>query len=214
MDNKQVVARFGNFTSSEIGKLLKSSKTKGVMFGDTAMTYIHEKIAELLTHERKQNVSGYALEWGTNQEPKAMQHYIDFYKQENVTYYGAKNFKYFEHPEITLSGGSPDFVQGIICGEIKAPLNSSNHIEVLIGEKSENHNEWLKKYNDLYYAQLQWNIECCKCERGIFLSYDPRVTDMQKAMAILHIEKDNDLISELKTRLNAAIKIVNDFLQS
>lgn len=214
MDGKQIVARFGSFTSSEIGKLLKSGKAKDVMFGDGAMTYIYEKCAELLTGERKQSVSGYALEWGINQEPIAIRHYIDYYNKDYVTYYGARNFKYYEHPEIPLAGGSPDGLTVDAVLEIKCPLNSSNHVEVLIGQKSEDHNAWLKKYNDLYYAQLQWNMECIGFDKGEFISYDGRVTDIDKAMAILYIKKDDELIADIKTRLNAAIQIVNAFVNS
>lgn len=212
MQTAQINSRLGCFTSSEIGKLLTKGKN-GEIFGDGALTYIYEKASELLTGERKQQASSFSLEWGINHEERAMKHYIQHYSHpDEVIYYGGKSFKYFEHPDISLSGGSPDFVTPHQCGEIKVPFCTSNHIEALLGAKSPNHNMWLKGYNKIYYAQVQWNTKCTKMDSGLFLSYDPRITDMSKCMAILDIEKDEAFISELEFRVNEALKIVNSIV--
>lgn len=212
MEQKQINNRLGYFTSSEIGKLLKSGRTKDKIFGDGAMTYVYEKCAEILTGERKQQVSAFATEWGNNQEKLAFDTWRKTYNGEAI-YYGGGNFKYFQHPEIEVSGGSPDGLTDVEVLEFKAPWVSSNHIEALLGVKSDNHNEWLKQYNDLYYAQVQWNMECCGKDKALFISFDPRM-NMDKCLAIFNIEKDIELISELKKRVYLAIDIVNSIVNS
>lgn len=219
MEQTQVISRLGCFTSSEIGKLLKGGRTKGQLFGDTAMTYINEKIAEVVTGERKQQPNSASLEWGVAQEIDALMTFksVMGFNDDEITFYGGANFKYFEYNE--FSGGSPDGGTNDACIEAKSPYVSSNHIEVLLlarestGKFDFSDNVKLKHYNDLYYAQLQWNMFCMGKDKGYFISYDPRTVDYSNRIAILRIKKDDEYISMLKDRLNAAVEIVRTSLQ-
>lgn len=208
--------RLGNFTSSEIGKLMKSGKSKDKVFGDTAMTYILEKAAEVLTGERKPQANSASIEWGVQNEMDALfalkARLIELrkYDEDEFIFYGGANFKYFEYNN--LSGGSPDGVTTDAVIEVKNPYTTTNHIEALIGSKSEDHNAWLKEYNELYYAQVQWNMVCCDFDRAWWASYDSRMIDKSQKIAILSITRDEPYIAILKDRLDKAIAIVKNLL--
>lgn len=186
------------FTASEIVKLCGK---KGL--GDTGMTYIYEKVAEILTGERKEQISSKPTEWGNMWEKGAFEHYISLgYTAE---YYGKENFVFFEYNK--YSGGSPDglFENGVL--EIKCPYNTSNHIQAL--HKGA---EWLKK-NDYYY-QLQFNMMCAKRDNGRLISFDPRIIDNSQRMAIIDVQKDEEIQNLIDERVTMAANIVTDILNS
>jgi hypothetical protein len=60
--------RMGKFTASRFGELMTNARKKDEVLGATAVSYIYEKAAELLTEERKE-IFGAALDWGTENEP-------------------------------------------------------------------------------------------------------------------------------------------------
>ena len=62
--------RLGKFTASRFGDLMTNSRKKDEVLGATAVSYIYEKAAELLTGERKE-IFGTALDWGTNTSKSA-----------------------------------------------------------------------------------------------------------------------------------------------
>lgn len=216
MDNSQIITRLGCFTSSEIGKLMKSGRSKDKVFGDTAMTYIMEKVAEIVTGERKQQAFSFSLDWGNQNEKDAFLTFKSFMNlpDEEVIYYGKENFKYFEFNE--FSGGSPDGVTSDACIEIKCPFNSSIHIESLILAKASevdgNGNERLKEFNPDYYAQLQWNMKCTGMTKGYFVSYDPRTVEHSHRLAVLNVKLDEPFVTELETRVSLAVDIIRDTL--
>lgn len=211
MEQQQVISRIGHFTASEIGKLMKSGKSKDALFGETALTYIWEKASEVVTGERKKPARSASLDFGIEHEKDAFLTFKDKYGVG--TYYGAENFKYFPHPEIELSGGSPDGETPDDVLEIKCPFNSSNHLMTLYNSKKENPHLWLKKYNLDYYCQMQWNMRCMGKESGLFISYDPRTVEYTHRLSVIHVPKDAELLTDLEARVKAAIGIVNDILK-
>src|SRR6185503_5344149 len=126
MEQTQRISRLGSFTASQIWQIMKSGRTKGQLFGEQAMTYIYERIAEYITGETKQQAFGMALDWGNNQEKDAamwLQQTIPF------TYHGKENFFYLEYNQ--FAGGSPDGLSEDAVIELKCPFNSANHIITL-----------------------------------------------------------------------------------
>lgn len=217
MEQAQKISRLGCFTSSEIGKLMKSGRSKDKVFGDTAMTYIMEKVAEIVTGERKQQAFSFSLDWGNQNEKDAFLTFKDVMKlkDDEVIYYGKENFKYFEFNE--FSGGSPDGVTSDACIEIKCPYNSSIHIETLIASKQSHwhvwaKNGWLKDFNPDYYAQLQWNMKCTGMNKGYFVSYDPRTVEHSHRLAVLNITLDEPFVAELENRVSLAVDIIRNTL--
>lgn len=205
MEQVQRITRLGMFTASSIWQLMQSGKSKDKMFGEKAMTYIFEKIAEIVTGESKPQAKGAALDWGNGYEKDASMWLSSYYGIEHE-YHGKENFVFWDYN--AYSGGSPDGATGKSVIEFKCPYNSSNHIQWLMA--SGNANEWLKKQHFDYYVQLQFNIACGKKENGIICSYDPRTVDEKNRMKVLHIAYDEELIKDLDNRINEAAKIISN----
>lgn len=186
------------FTASEIWKLCGK---KGL--GDTGTTYIHEKVSEFITGERKQQASTMATEWGNNNEKDAYLWFVQETKIE-AKYHGKEDFVFLEYNQ--FSGGSPDgfFDNGVL--EIKCPFVTSNHVAALSGGI-----DWLRK-KDEYYCQLQFNMMCAKAEKGILVSYDPRTIEPQHRMALIDVEPDIDLQLLIHSRIEQAAEIVKSIL--
>ena len=68
--------RMGKFTASRFGDLMTNSRKKDEVLGATAVSYIYEKAAELLTGERKE-IFGTALDWGNEYEPICKAYYSE-----------------------------------------------------------------------------------------------------------------------------------------
>lgn len=193
--------RIGKITSSEVSRLLVSGKKKGEYFGQRAMTYIWEKVAEILTGESAESF-GRALEWGASNEFDAI---LEYQKRTgiDVEYFGVANPKFFELN--SRSGGSPDGLTIDKLLEVKCPFNSGNHIKFLRMKSQQD----LKETSFEYYCQSQMNLLCTKMDKGDFISYDPRIIDYRYRESILEIGRDEQLIKEIKERVNAACEIIS-----
>lgn len=192
-------ARKGKFTASEISNLLTSSRKKDEVFGETALTYIKEKVAEFIMNDdiffemQELGFRNTATAWGEQYEPEARARYT------TVTGMEVEETGFFEYTE--HSGGSPDGLcrdgEGII--EIKCPFNSAKHIEYLLMESSED----LLAVNKQYYWQCQANMLFTGRQYIDFVSYDPRISGLLR-MKILRIEANEKDFDVLKTRIALA----------
>jgi len=195
--------RLGKFTASTFGDCMGSGRSKDSKFTTTGQSLIKEKITERLTGQRKQ-ISGAPLEWGTENEPNA----IELYEKLN-------GVKVMESPFVILkgyedyAGGSPDgFIEGtkgII--EVKCPYNSTNHTDTLIDKKIPG------KYFNKYYTQIQFNILCTGSEFCDFISFDPRVKEEELRLCVVRIKKDEAYIAKIITRLDLAIEEMSEKLK-
>ena len=179
--NSWILARQGKFTASNTHKLLVSSKSKDVIFGQTAISYIKEVAAENLAIV-EQKASTKAMEWGTFHEPHAMEMYRKFTGKE-VEYFGVENPLFIENSE--YSGGSPDGLTDTHLIEIKCPFNTANHIENLTLTEDE-----FKKERAEYYAQIQFNMLLTKRSKAHFVSFDPRMIHEDRMLCVLEINED------------------------
>lgn len=186
-------------------------KTVDILFGDTAMTLINEKIAEILTGQCKEDVTGLrATEWGEMHEYDAVELYAD-QTGEAVTYYGGDNPKTFPYND--FSGASPDFMGTGFNGEVKCPFVSSNHIGYLMAARNkETAQAWLKENHLDYYVQCQFAMMACKVSKAVFISYDPRMLAVENRLAVIEIKPDEVMQSDIKLRLNAASEIIRTAL--
>ena len=109
-EGKWMQMRAGSFTSSQIGKLFTSPKTKLAKdngeLSETAKSYIFDKAAELLTGTIRNTYTTPEMQWGLDQEPYAIEMIKETYP--NIEYYGTENPKFFSYSD--FSGGSPDAV--------------------------------------------------------------------------------------------------------
>ena len=191
--------RVGNFTASNIHKLLVSSKTKDKTFGETAMTYIYEIVASMMTGESKPSISTKEIEWGNNYEAEAMDAYIEITGRKNVHYFGKENPVFFPL-EGFFAGGSPDgLIENDRIIEIKCPFSSANHVENSIMTL-----ELFKKERKDYYAQCQMNMIVTNTLYCDFCSYDPRVINEDHQLSILVIPYDRVFCDNLTKRIEMA----------
>lgn len=193
------IARKGKFTASEIYNLLTTSRKKDEVFGDTALTYIKEKVSEYLMNE---NVfidmqtfafSSTATRWGEQYEAEAREAYALLTGNE------VEETGFI--PYSTHSGGSPDGLvtdgRGLI--EIKCPFNPSKHIEFMLMRKAED----LLSISKQYYWQCMANLMFTNREYIDFVSYDPRMAGIIH-MKVLRIEADPKALSLLQERIALA----------
>lgn len=208
------LARLGKFTSSELHKLMTRGKSKDQIFGQTALSYIQEKIAEILTGESKQLEGLKALEWGSANEVDAIRLFQEQH-DEPVEFFGGGNPQFF--PYDAVSGGSPDGLTETLVVETKCPFNSANHIDFLTASRAlpkHAHSQWLKDNWKDYYTQTQFNMLCCKRRKAVLVSYDPRVINHNHRLAVLHIEEDADFQLDITARIQDAKKIVKRALEA
>lgn len=213
------VARLYKFTGSEFYKLMTGGrremtpdelkaekeargkrKTIDTLFGETALSYIDEKLTEILTNGTSIDFTQFSskeTEWGKFWEPYAKE---EFTKRTGLTLK--------EHGFIEISerfGCSPDGEtsdDGIL--EIKCPFKCINHTKNL---KLINYEDFVSKHED-YYVQMHIEMIALNKNFGYFVSYDPRYSYLFQ-LKIIKIPRNEDLVKEILYRKDEAVKILN-----
>lgn len=178
--------RAGKVTASRVADVIAKTKT-----GPSASraNYLAELLCERLTGACEQGFTNAAMQWGKDQEPFARQAY-EFRKGVEVYEVG-----FVDHPEIAMSGASPDgYVgdDGLI--EIKCP-NTATHLDTLLNGG----------VPGKYLTQIQWQLACTGRAWCDFVSFDPRLP----AELQLHIERvprDVSMILDLEGEVAGFIR--------
>ena len=198
-------ARLFHFTSSELHKLLTKPKL-GEGVSKTAETYIYDKIAEELTNGTcldYTQIDTKETRWGHDCEPAAREAY------EKATGAKVDLCGFIEYSP--SFGGSPDGLVGDDGGiEIKCPYNSAVHARYLMMRKAED----LKALKPEYYAQIQGNLLVTGRKWFDFVSYDPRVQNPAFQLMILHIPRDEKMITEIVEAISRATKYRDELLRN
>ncbi len=212
--------RAGRFTSSEIFKIMecgkrpmteaelkarpktgKGSATKTVpdpsQMGAKGITYINQKVAEVLTGRPKPSAYAYPLVYGKETEPEAVEHFqkITGLECEEIGFQ-----TWGEH-----AGGSPDRM--LVNGEgleVKCPYQSENQIEYLLLT-----DHWdLKANYPEYYWQVLSLMLFTDTKRWHFCTFDPRMIEDKHKMTHMIIEWDkvSEDIDSIVIALESAIK--------
>lgn len=174
--------RRGRVTASRIGDILtqprsKADRENGVMSA-TARSYMVELISEMLTGVSK-DLQNIALDWGSSYEPEAR----EFYELMQLTAVTETGFHIDKDDE--RAGGSPDGLvgeDGMI--EIKCPFNSVYHVGYLMGDDIPRG----------YFTQMQWNMKVLDRKWCDFVSYDPRMAQLEHRMKVIRVERDDKFI--------------------
>jgi hypothetical protein len=180
--------RVGRFTASQNWKLIVEPKEKSKKISETTMTYIMEKVAEVMTGQCKQQGYAYPLVYGTEQEPIARDHFASKtgYEVQTVGF-----FPYTDH-----AGGSPDgIVNDRAILEIKCPYDSKVMLDYLMLT-----DQWdLKRNFREYYWQCVNNMVFTGKEFAYFVAFDPRMTKEENKMKVIELElkpDERDLVIE------------------
>ena len=192
-------AKNGKFSASKFWMLTK--KGKGKPFGDTAISYIFEVIAEINTNGlSREELYSKAIEWGKLYEPEAKRVYSEFKGVQII------DCGFIEGTNNT--GASPDGLigeDGLI--ETKCP-NSSTHLRHLLLNSAAD----LLEYNEKYYYQIMCQMWVTGRKWCDFVSYDPRATE-RTCLSILRIERDETIIEQMKIRAMLAENYMNDIMK-
>lgn len=192
--------------------------TVDTLFSKGSITYINEKVAEIINKKAKYTPLTKPMQWGLDNESDAIEMYTKITGRKMVP------SGLFILNDFT--GGTPDamrVVRGRIVGinEVKC-LNSENHSE-LCGLITSEH---VREFDESFYSQSQMNMMVCgeHCKWCDLISYDPRAMgyddngdiveenfDESKfvfAIHIIRIKRDEEFIKELEMRLSAAVDIL------
>lgn len=208
LDKKEawVMQRVGKFTASNVSKLMTyEDKLQDLPKG--AKTYAEEVALEILTNGKSRNeFTSEAMERGNEKELEAVARFtqITGIECQNL----GENQEFVEWSD--YFGGTPDGLfeeNGLI--EVKCP-NSKTHFFYIKNLKSA---EDLKKHKPEYYWQIQGNFLATGRNKGYFISYDDRFTDENLQILILEINRNDEDIEKLKTRLSMANIYKKEFLK-
>lgn len=220
--------RAGRFTSSEIWKVMqfgyrpmtdielkarpktgKGSGTKRVIdktkMGEKGISYITQKVAEVLTGQPKPSAYAYPLVYGKETEPEAVEYF--------QTKTGLECEEVGFQPWGDHAGGSPDRLIGESEGlEIKCPFQSENQIGYLMLT------DWydLKANYPEYYWQCVSLMLFTDRKRWHFCTYDPRMIDDRHKLTHLVIEwsKVEEDIDLLVVGIENAVRLKLEMLQT
>ena len=170
--------RLGKVTASRIADIVAKTKT-----GESASRekYMLQLLAERVTNVREPTFLNTAMQWGTDQEPVAK---LSYQIETGKT---VVNVGFIPHPNIAMSGASPDGLvddDGLV--EIKCP-NTSTHLQFLINQK----------IPKSHYDQMQWQMSCTNRKWCDYISFDPRV-QANIQLEIIRIERNEVYIQELE----------------
>jgi len=178
-------ARCGKVTASRVADVIARTKTG---YSASRANYAAELIAERLTGCTAPSFTNAAMQHGTLCEPVARQAY------QNRHGVLVTEVAFIDHPEIAMTGASPDGLVGNVgLIEIKCP-NTATHLDTLLGEP----------IAQKYVTQMMWQMACTGREWCDFVSFDPRLPENMQ-MFVQRVPRDLSLILDLEQQ-------VSDFL--
>ena len=182
--------RLGKVTASRVSDVI--AKTKSGWSASRA-NYLAQLVAERLTGQPQESYTNAAMQWGTDNEPLARAAY-EFRTDATVT-----PAWFIDHPNIPMTGASPDGLIGNVgLVEIKCP-NTSTHIETLLG----------KTIPSKYETQMQWQMACTGVQWCDFVSFDPRMPEAMR-LFVCRLPRDDKRIAELEAEIKAFLKELDD----
>jgi putative phage-type endonuclease len=190
-------ARVGKVTASQMKHVL--AKTQKGLPTAARTTYLWQQVIERLTGQPAPVARTMAMQWGTDQEPFALQAYAE----AHVLHVEAVGF--VQHPTLAV-GCSPDGLvtedmaaTGLV--EIKCPFNSANHLET-----------WLSGMPEEHMAQVQGQIWLTGREWCDFVSFDSRMPpDLQ--LYVQRVQRNPEFISSLEREIITFLGEVDAIVQ-
>ena len=182
--------RLGKVTASRVADVIAKTKTG---YSTSRANYAAELVCERLTGAAAEHYQNAAMAWGTEKEPEARAAY-EFMRNVDVELVG-----FVDHPDIPMSGASPDgFVGADGLIEIKAPI-SATHIETLLSGK----------IPDKYVVQMLWQMSATGRQWCDYVSFDPRCP-AHLQLFIKRLHRDDKRIGELEREVESFLAEVDD----
>lgn len=181
-------ARAGKVTASRISDVI--AKIASGKPSALRATYMGELLCERLTGVCEPGYVSPAMQWGTDNEPLARAAYEYDRPGLEVLEVG-----FVDHPEVFMSGASPDgYVgdDGLI--EVKCP-NTATHIDTLDSGG----------VPTKYLGQIQWQLACTGRQWCDFVSFDPRLPPGLR-LFVKRVPRDASLILSLEHEVTAFIR--------
>jgi putative phage-type endonuclease len=179
-------ARAGKVTASRVADVIAKTKSG---YSTSRANYLAELLCERLTGACEPGFTNAAMQWGRDQEPFARQAY-EFRKGVEVYEVG-----FIDHPEIAMSGASPDgYVGDDGLVEIKCP-NTATHLETLLNGG----------VAGKYVTQIQWQLACTGRAWCDFVSFDPRLP-AELQVHVERVPRDASMILDLEGEVAGFIR--------
>lgn len=186
--------RVGKVTASRVADL--TAKTKSGYSASRA-NYLAELLCERLTGNPTPCFVNDAMRWGTEQEAFARQAYSQLRGCDVL------ELSFVDHPEIAMSGASPDGLvgdDGLL--EIKAP-NTATHLDTLLSGT----------IPEKYVKQMTWQMACTGRQWCDFASFDPRLPPSMQ-LFVKRVELDVSALVEMETEVSAFIRELDEKVQT
>lgn len=179
-------ARAGKVTASRVADVIAKTKSG---YSTSRQNYAAELLCERLTGICEPGFTSGPMQWGKDQEPHARRAYEGRHEVE------VYEVGFVDHPEVRMSGASPDgYVGEAGLVEIKCPLTAT-HLDTLLGGS----------VPGKYLTQIQWQLACTGREWCDFVSFDPRLPEAMQVY-VERIPRDLSMILELETEVSAFIR--------
>lgn len=189
------MARLGKITGSRFSLVKRTTKGE---WGETAQSYLFELVSEWLTGQPADSFSTKATDWGIEHEPEALELYA------KLTGVELQPGRFFQAQGLTLVGSTPDGLigeDGIV--EAKCPWTPKNHLRTVVR----------KEVPDEYRDQVTGHLLVTGRKWCDFISYDPRIPNDKLKMAIVRVERNEQEIQNLFSRLQQFERELIDLLQ-
>jgi hypothetical protein len=145
---------------------MKSGRKKDEMFGQTAFTYINEKIAEIITGQAPEQVFAKPLEWGAANELDAILTFQERFHGE-LEHFGTGNPS--SSPSTALLVDHRTHSRRSWWWRPRCPWTSSTHVDFLKASRMPltQQADWLLDNKEEYYYQCQLNMLACGKKRAV-----------------------------------------------
>lgn len=187
-----LLERCGKVTASRIADMMATTRSG---YATSRDNYKAQLIAERLTGCIAEGFKSAAMIYGTETEPEARRAY-EFFVDRDVQQIG-----FAPHPQIEMSGASPDGLvgdDGLL--ELKCP-NTATHLETLI----------TGRIPDKYHKQMQFQLACTGRAWCDFASYDNRMPERMR-LFVKRVHRNADDIAEIEEAVRGFLAEIDETL--
>lgn len=182
--------RLGKVTASRIADVMMKPTTAGFQ------NYRSQLVCERLTGQPTESHTSAAMQHGIDTEPQARATYT---LETGLT---VEETGFVLHPEIAMSGASPDgLVEADGLVEIKC-AQPTEHIRMLTGGDPKRN----------YILQMQWQMECTGRKWCDLAHFCPNLPD-DLQLHILRVQSDPDLQSDIRAAVSSFLEGVDHLIE-